>query len=111
MFTELADKAFNIAQDFIESVINIRGDGYELIDPDTDREDQDWYSLPMVHINSDNYGETVINEAYVYCIKRSDGRLIFEVYSPQANIDTTVDSVDTDTICLIAERIRELEHV
>jgi len=118
MFTLELNNVRDQAKAYIQSILDKRGDGYELTDP-TDWEDGDdgippvidedmRFSCPSVMQIGERYGNTTIDMGYVLAI-HSD--LTCEVYIPEGS-DTIIplSNMSTDEIVAIADHIAELEN-
>ena len=104
------------AADYILKVIRGRGsNAYELIDPDEiDEKGTDFHSLPVQLSSYERHGSIFFDSYSIVEVRELDGKLILsgvDTYGDANESDKVYESdeVDTTTICLVADKIAELE--
>ena len=111
-FTQKLNDVRQEALNYIHSVLRARGTNYELIDPSTyeDGIEDEVYDLPRgFNVNKyefyDEYPIVVINI-------ENDELSFYGIQIGEGNDDYTFDSdsLTTDTICAIADLVRDLEN-
>lgn len=120
---EFRSKLYDLRKEaiaYIESIIAIRGTGYELCPPQED-EDEPWEELNEMPCHKDRDKHNVVTLFYIHVLtvpnpNATFEKVIFEGYNPDAaykeHADKAfyVDELDTETLCYMADLIYSLEN-